>query len=198
MLFSMPNMKELLVRKYPYALNFEHTYFISEPYVEFILKKYSFEMISKEYFEDHSIFYCAKKTNVIEEASFSEFSTMWNLYEENLKLFKEYVQYYQERVKNLNQKIFSSDEPVYVFGAHVNTQMLINFGLYVEKIKGILDNDILKQGHRLYGTRLNVMSPNVLRQESKPMVILIMGAYNQEIRADILGNINADTEFVEQ
>lgn len=197
MLFSMPNMEELLKKKYPYALNFEHTYYISEPYVDLILKKYGFKLIQKEYFEDHSIFYCTQKTDIMDKNPFSNQLMMRNLYEKNQMLFHDYIRYYQERVKDLNQKIFSCNRQIYVFGAHVNTQLLINFGLFIEKIKGVLDNDILKQGHRLYGTKLNVLSPSVLAQESKPVVILVMGAYNREIKEDILRNINADAEFVE-
>ena len=49
---------------------------------------------------------------------------------------------------------------------------------------------------RLYGTDLMVESPEVLRDVSAPVVILKAGIYNNEIKNDILDNINPDTVFL--
>ena len=59
----MPNLNEMLQRKYTNCLNFEHTIFLNEEYLEFILNKYNFEIVKKQKFkDDHSIFYsCIKK-----------------------------------------------------------------------------------------------------------------------------------------
>jgi SAM-dependent methyltransferase len=62
LIFSLPNMEQMLKRKYTNCINFEHTVFITEPYVEHLLSKHGFRQISKEYFkEDHSIFYAYVK-----------------------------------------------------------------------------------------------------------------------------------------
>ena len=51
-------MEEMLKRKYTNCLNFEHTVFITEPYVDYLLSKNGFKLIDKEYFkEDHSILF---------------------------------------------------------------------------------------------------------------------------------------------
>ena len=36
LIFSLPNMEEMLKRKYTNCLNFEHTFFITEPYIEYL------------------------------------------------------------------------------------------------------------------------------------------------------------------
>ena len=61
-IFSVPNINEMIKRKYTNGLNFEHTYFLTEEFIDFFLKSSGFELIKKDYFlEDHSIFICAKK-----------------------------------------------------------------------------------------------------------------------------------------
>ena len=69
LIFSVPNLNEMLQRKYTNCLNFEHTIFLNEEYLEFILNKYNFEIVKKQKFkDDHSIFYsCIKKTNSSKE-----------------------------------------------------------------------------------------------------------------------------------
>jgi len=42
-----------------------------------------------------------------------------------------------------------------------------------------------------------VSSPKILREVDNPTVVLKAGVYNDEIRNDILENINADATFLE-
>jgi len=88
-------------------------------------------------------------------------------------------------------------QPIYLFGAHVFAQYLIEMGLNTDKIVCLLDNDPQKHGKRLYGTHLKVASPKVLHDVSDPMVILKAGVYNEEIKRDIWENINFTTRFLE-
>jgi len=60
----------------------------------------------------------------------------------------------------------------------------------------LLDNDPQKHGKRLYGTHLKVASPKVLQDVSSPMVILKAGVYNEEIKRDIMENINDRVIFI--
>ena len=99
---------------------------------------------------------------------------------------------------DLNEKIDSlSGQHLYLFGAHVFAQYLISFGLKTEKIICLLDNDSNKQGKRLYGTSLQVASPKILRGVTNPVVILKAGVYNDEIKQQILGEINENVDFWE-
>jgi hypothetical protein len=109
------------------------------------------------------------------------------------------VQYHEQLIQDLNEKINDQlkDRSLYLFGAHVFAQYLIQFGLNTEKIVFLLDNDPNKQGKRLYGTSLQVASPKILSSVTNPVVILKAGVYNQEIKSDILNNINSDTIFWE-
>ena len=193
LVFSLPNMQVMLERKYTNCINFEHTVFLTEPYVEYLLAKHGFKLLAKEYFmEDHSIFYAAVRDPSVEPIALPP-----GLYEKNKKLYLDYVNYHNELIGELNQKIKNSGQPVYLFGAHVFAQYLIAFGLDTSRIISLLDNDPKKQGKRLYGTSLTVQSPKVLRDVKNPIVILKAGVYNQEIKDDILGNINSAVTFLE-
>lgn len=192
LIFSIPNMNEMLKRKYTNFLNFEHTYFLSEHYVEYFLASNGFKIIDKKYFkEDHSIFFEAVKDNSLTKNNINEVIT-----KNNKPLFLKYITYHLDLVKKINNFIKVQQNPVYLFGAHVFAQYLISFGLDTSKIKYLLDNDPNKQNKRLYGTKLEVRSPKVLSKDTNPIVILKAGVYNEEIKKDILEDINSNTKFI--
>ncbi len=193
LIFSIPNMKVMMEHKYTNCINFEHTIFLTEPYIEYLLAKHGFKIDKKEYFmADHSIFYAC-----IKDLSVKPIELNNKLYKENKKLYLNYITYHEKLINDLNKKIETSYEKIYIFGAHVFTQYLIAFGLNTNKIICLLDNDINKQGKRLYGTNMKVESPKVLKKIKNPIVILKAGVYNGEIKKDILNNINANTKFWE-
>jgi hypothetical protein len=190
LIFSLPNMQTMLEKNYTNCLNFEHTVFLTEPYVEHLLARHGFMLLFKEYFkDDHSIFYSVVRDSEVKEVPLSKM-----LYEKNKTLFNKYVQHHDELVADLNLKMRNIHRPIYLFGAHVFAQHLIAMGLNTDQIICVLDNDSKKQGGRLYGTNLNVASPIILSSISNPVVILKAGIYNEEIKTNIL-NINKDTEF---
>jgi hypothetical protein len=193
LVFSIPNMQAMLERKYTNCVNFEHTVFLTEPYIEYLLAQTGFKLVAKEYFmDDHSIFY-----STLLDGEFEPTPLPQGLYEKNKTLYMEYVDYHRTLISDLNQKISETTLPVYLFGAHVFAQHLLEMGLNTSKIVSLLDNDPNKQGRRLYGTGLNVVSPKVLSNVENPIVILKAGVYNDEIKKDILDHINKSTKFLE-
>jgi hypothetical protein len=142
--------------------------------------------------EDHSIFYSVEKR---EKNSLFKLTDK-NLYLKNKKLFVDFLNFHKDLIDNLNKKIDENKNEIYLFGAHIFSQFLINFGLKQDKISAILDNDKSKQLKRLYGTTLEVDSPKILKDRKNPTVILRAGVYNEEIKKDILTNINSDTIFI--
>jgi len=193
LLFSIPNLNMWMKKKYTNCLNFEHTVFLSEPYVDYLLAKHGFRILQKEFFhEDHSIFYAAVRDKQVQPIPLEE-----NLYATHKQLFTSYVAYHQQLVADINRQLASNPEGAFLFGAHVFAQYLIAFGLDTRRIVSILDNDPNKQGKRLYGTHLMVQSPKILANLPSPKVVLKAGVYNQEIKADILGAINETVIFIE-
>lgn len=190
--FSIPNMEEMLRRKYTNCINFEHTVLLTEPFVEYLLSNNGFEIVQKQKFQDdHSLFFHAIRNSKVNARELEG-----GLYKEYHDLYTDYIDYHKELVSSLNIRIESLETPTYLFGAHVFTQYLIAFGLDTTRIVGILDNDPSKQGRRLYGTDLNVYSPSVLKEAGNVNVVLKAGVYCDEIRADINNNYNQTCNFL--
>lgn len=192
-IFSIPNMNVMLNEKHGNMLNFEHTVCLQEDYIEYLLIKNSFKILEKQYFKnDHSIFYMTEKSNeqydIIDKIHF---------YEQNKQKLNNYINHFLSFSSDINKKISESRSKIYLFGAHITSQFLISMGLNTENIFSIIDNDHIKQEKRLYGTNLTVKSPKILSSEKDPMVILVPGAYNNEIKKDIISNINRNTIFIE-
>jgi hypothetical protein len=180
----------MLKNNFTNCLDFEHTVFITEYFTDYILSKCGFKILEKEYYGNpHSIFYATEK--VVE----SQIVELENKYNEYKEVFQNFVKYHQDLVKELNEKIEQEKRPVHLFGAHIFSQYLLNFGLRTDKITSILDNSSLKQGKRLYGTNFLVESAKILREKQGAVVILKAGIYNNEIKKDILENINANVIF---
>jgi hypothetical protein len=193
LIFTLPHMQIMLERCYTNCINFEHTVFLTEPYIEYLLSKFGFKLLTKEYFlDDHSIFYAA-----VRDPSVVAQPLPTDLYQKNKQLYQAYVDYHDALIADLNDRVGSTQQPVYLFGAHVFAQYLLAFGLKTDKIISLLDNDPKKQVRRLYGTHLRVQSPAALRHDPNPVVILKAGVYNAEIKKDILENINPNTVFFE-
>jgi hypothetical protein len=193
MIFSVPNLSEWLLKKYTNCINFEHSIFLTEPYVDYLLAKHGFRVEEKVYYSDgHSIFYAAIRDDSVEPIQLDS-----QLYDLNKKLYSDFVEYHSRLIHDLHGRLKGISNPVYLFGAHVFAQYLIAFGLETSKVVCLLDNDKSKQGKRLYGTSLFVRSPEILREIDNPVVILKAGVYNEEIKKDILENINKSTIFFE-
>jgi predicted SAM-dependent methyltransferase len=194
LLFSVPNMQEMIKRKYSNCVNFEHTILLTEEYIEYMLADQGFHVVEKKYFqEDHSIFYAAEKKTDVAKLKLSE-----ELYMKYKTLFLNYVSFHENLVKEINAQIAALEHgsSVFLFGAHIFSQYLLSFGINSSRIVALLDNDKQKTGKRLYGTNLQVLLPEILRHEHRPTVILRAGAYDNEIKKDILENINPNTLFI--
>ena len=189
--FGYPNLEYFFSNKHTNAINFEHTLLMTDYFVEFFLKKTGFKLLKKENFKNHSFFYSVQKSafdkiDKPDKNNYLKFKTMFN----------DFINHHEKMIKKLYYEIDNHDGEIFLFGAHIFSQYLIGFGLSVEKINSILDNSPIKIGKRLYGTELMVQSPQCLSKFEKPLVILKAGVYNDEIKTDILTNINSKTKFI--
>ena len=191
-LFSVPNLSYFIERKYTNGLNFEHTLFLTEDIIDNLLIESGFKVVEKKYHNGlPCIFYACKKSKPNKVKWDSSF------YEKNKKIFLEFVDYHKRDVDSINYKIDSFDGDIFLFGAHIFSQFLIFNGLKSDRIKFILDNSKMKQDNRLYGTNFLVKSPQILKDVENSAVILKAGIYNDEIKSDIMNNINGNVKFWE-
>ncbi|MFC1775260.1 methyltransferase domain-containing protein [Patescibacteria group bacterium] len=191
-IFTFPNMLSMFEKKYTSCLNFEHSVFLTESVTDYIIQRAGFKILEKQYYKDsHSIFYVTEKVG-----NFLDDLEIESKYDEYRKLFMDFINYHTDMINDLNKKITSSQNDTYLFGAHIFSQYLIGFGLDTNLILSVLDNSPNKQGKRLYGTDLKVESPKVLAGKGPVNIILKAGIYNDEIKKDILENINSEVIFL--
>ena len=192
-IFGYPNLEYFFLNKHTNAINFEHTMLMTDYYVDYFLNKTGFKILKKESFGNHSFFYSVQKVNNTELELNISFVSQYKKYK---KMFEDFISYHEDMIEEINLKTRSHDGDIYLFGAHIFSQYLISFGLSTKRVISILDNSPIKIGKRLYGTNLKVNSPKILSKSSNPMVILKAGVYNDEIKKDIIENINPNTSFI--
>ena len=189
-IFSIPNLLYFIKKKFTNGLNFEHTVFLTEKIVDNILNTVGFEIVKKHYYHEFPcIFYVTKKSEP-KEVTYSK-----SIYQENKKVFLDYVDGQFEDIKKLNDKISKFDGEIFLFGGHIWAHYLIFNGLRVDKISCLLDNSKMKQGKRLYGTSLKVKSPKILKGRENVAVIVKAAQHSREIKDDIYNNINNKVIF---
>ena len=193
LIFSVPHMRVMLERKFTNCLNFEHTVYLTDYYIEYLLAQHGFRLEAREYFgEDHSIFYAAVRDEAVPPLALG---VDW--YQHNRTLFLDYIAFHQQLISDINLRLQSlPDADIFLFGAHVQSQYLIGFGLDISRFKAVLDNDRNKTGLRLSGTPLTVQLPEILADCSVPIVIIRAGTFASEVKAQIR-RINPATEFIE-
>ena len=186
--FIAPNLQSTFAKKYTNALNFEHNFYITEPFIDTILHNNGFEIIRKVMYLDHSILYFTQisqlsTSNPNSNSNIKPFPNLYSVYKSHLD---EFFKYHQTLVHRINKSVQKVQLPIYLYGAHIFSQYLIAFGLKVDKIKCILDNSPQKQQKRLYGTSLRVFDPSCIVNDTDGCIVILKAAsYQEEIRKQL-------------
>lgn len=180
MIFGVPNMEHIGKNEIAPCLGifFEHTIFLNQENISYLLKKNGFQILQIVYHESHSLLYHVKKVNNFQNEKVVVFNYGKQFFI-TLDKYKKFVDSCNDFLENKQNK------SVYIFGASYNTQFLLSLGLNVDKIDGIIDNCFDKHGHFLYGYNLQIFPPNILIGRDS-CVILKNGYYSDEIRNQLL------------
>ena len=165
-IFTLPNFKKYAQNNYSATLMFEHPHYLTEEYLSYILSLTGWRIIEKKYYKDHSIFFSTEPAEETEVESKFDFSS-------DIINFLDYIKDRAESIKKFDK--------FYVFGAHFTYYYLLNMGISESQIIAVVDNDISKQGRRMYGTNTKVIGPSEIIPGSK--IIVEMGPYNDEIKS---------------
>lgn len=186
MIISAPIIDKMLEDGYTNAMNFEHTYCLSKTLLHKMLNEAQMQIIDEYDFSRHCVFVAARKVSKATKTDSKLFDK---------EHFDKFVEYHKTEIQKINS-LLAHPKETFVFGAHIFTQFLLKNGLDESSVFCVLDNDVGKQEQRLYGTGLNVYSPKILKEYDFPTVILKAGQYTEEIKSDILENINPNTRFI--
>jgi predicted SAM-dependent methyltransferase len=189
MIFGVPNMQYLSNKTLFLGLCFEHTIFLNNENIIYLLNKNGFEVVEIMNFENHSTIYHTRKSN-IKINNILKITNYSNIFYKVIDEYKLFIEKCNSTIiNNINKDIF-------IFGASYNTQILLHIGINLDKIKGILDNSIEKQNKYLYGTKLKIYNPEILKNKKNIIVIIRNGYYNEEIILQ-LNHINNNLIIIE-
>jgi hypothetical protein len=173
--------------KFTNGLNFEHTYQIDPEYLERLMTECGFRLVDREDFNDYNPMMVFEKSHVFSAPSVSGFEPpkMEQRYGDNKKIFLALVKYHKKNAENINRQI-KGHKNAYLFGCHVFSQYLLEFGVDIRLLKGIIDNDPSKQGDVLYGTDLLTYPSIVVKGMDDVAVVVQAGIYTDEITHKLL------------
>lgn len=178
---SVPNLHAYSFNTLFLGLHFEHTYFINESNTIYLFNSCNLEVINKQYYKTHSIFYHLKKTKNSKQISLDiikEYNLGYKV------LFMNKIDEIKNTIDIINIQIHDKQN-VYIFGCHSNTQSMLYFGLNIKHINVILDNDPVKWDKKLYGYSLICKDPKIIKNDQQPIVICNVGVYTNEIKKQL-------------
>jgi SAM-dependent methyltransferase len=173
-IFSFPNITNIIRDKFTNGLNFEHTYSINPEYLNFMMGECGFNLTQLKRFNNYNLFMAFKKRSKIKQEPIP------TGYSSNMEIWEEFISHHERNCKYLKEQIYKYKNK-FLFGCHVFSQYLLYFGLNDIDFLGIIDNDIMKQNHNLYGTNLKVYDSGVVENLSDVAVIVQAGVYTEEI-----------------
>ena len=186
--FSVPNMSEMLKLGQANAVNFEHPYYYDNNLLKVMLESNGFKIIkTKKFLKNHSVMYVTKKTNIFKKNKYSK-------YFKNKKIFTDLHSTWIKDKEKI-ESFLKNKKKVFVFGAHIFSQVILHLLKDKKDISGVLDNDKNKINKYLYGFDLRVYKPDVLKKYKEPYVYMRVGAYAKEIKKQIL-SLNNKTRFI--
>lgn len=163
---SIPNLEYLLDNERPFVIHNEHTFYIDYNYINYMFSKYGYTISKFNKFKSHSLFIKFTYTNC-----------------NPLQLIKNETisRKYIDIMNNLNFKINIPKNSYIVPGGYLG-QLLFTLAK-PESIYGFIDNDITKQGRRVYGTPLYTYSFDILKKhkDDNINIYIISSPYNDEI-----------------
>jgi hypothetical protein len=111
-ILAFPDIERFMKRKYTNAMNFEHTFFLSEYVSDYLFTKAGFKIIDKTRYHDYDLFYTLEK---VEDKDLPEIIDFDNKYDTYKKNFLEFLSYHEELIKKFNQKMENYDGEIYLF-----------------------------------------------------------------------------------
>ena len=193
--FSVPNLFELARAGAP-CLHFEHTMMLSEGWVDWLLTRHGFQIVSKTPFGGrHSIFYVSKLVSK-GEGPIGRLSDPPNYFREARMIARRWHDDLMADAAAAAAQLSPDRSLNFLYAAHVGSQFLLAAGLPASSFACVLDNNFEKVDARLYGTSLWVRAPAAIAGLRSPRVVLRQGSYNHEI-GEQLRRINPSVIIIE-
>jgi len=173
---SIPNMDHLYVSKNISILHNEHTFFVGDTEIRYLFSRYGYSCATCYSFKMHSLFYhFVYDTNTIP-------LSLLNSAQRSIDI-KGVLSDFELSIKRV-----VIEHPCFICPAgHYGQKIFYYLQHYYKSIIGFIDNDLSKQGKRVYGTHAFVYSPDILikYKDSTIHIIMYAGPYTNEIKEQL-------------
>ncbi len=183
---ATPNISESFENLHLNAFTIDHLNYYTPYTLGKLAKVYGLNLVDYYQYKDHGMYLkFSKKDN--------QYLSTFDSVDLKEKFYK-YKKEIRKFVKHLNKSI--GDSPFYLFGGSSFSITFIRHmsEIQVNNLKYILDNEATKENRRLGGGEFIVKNPNIIKSDLRPIVVIYMGAYSNEIIKQ-LKSINQNVEI---
>jgi len=172
---SIPNMNQLCLSENISIIHNEHTFFVGDSEIKYMFSRFGYSCEASYDFKTHSRFYHFIYNNIPPISFISNIDTATTIVN--------VLSNYEKKMKDIY-----IDTPCFICPAgHYGQKIYYYLKRFTHLIKGFIDNDISKQGLRVYGTDAYVYSPDILTkyQDTTIHILLYAGPYTDELKAQL-------------
>lgn len=167
-----PDFEAYVKKGIRHVLNVEHTYYVSNNFLESVFKRYGFHAQEVIKYDDHSvIFYFQRGPQLTDEII--DANAFDDVYQ-----FLDDINY---TVRKFNKVIEEAEGEVFIFPASCHSITLTKFGLNYKKLAGALDNSKRKVNKKIYGVEIPIFPFDHLLDKPNATVLLSGGVFNKEV-----------------
>lgn len=178
-----PDLEYYINNNVLHVLNTEHIYYVDNDFLIKIIESYGFDLIEKEYYNNHSVLFYFKREQFIKKKSINFINTNYSLDLYYNNIFKNI-----KSCTNLLNTYYNCKK--YIWPASIHSLYLFIFGLNEKLLDGVLDNSLNKIGKKLYGINLEIFSFEKIINDNNENTVIILngGVFNIEVESKIINS----------
>ncbi len=189
-IIAWPELEDWILKGQAGALNFEHGIYASVASLRALFNEFGWKLLGQSRWDENDTCFLALGRGTDQSVFASPDRTSG-------EAISRYFARFAVQAAQLSS-LLRADCDAYLMPASIYAQALLAAGLPQGRFACLVDNSPVKQGRRLFGTRLFVKAPEeVLSGARNPMVVLNGGAHETEM-AHGLRRIRADVRVVRQ
>jgi len=169
---SIPYLEKYIENNFINVLNIEHTYYYEKKHIIYYFSKFKYKLSYYHDYEDHSQFFIFNYDKNIEVIQLNKYNII-------SKIDKYFL-----NINNLVIKInncLNKYDNCCLFPCNHYIHFLILFGLKIERINYLYDNNIDKNNKYLYGTKLMCKNLSFFVENNSYIIILAGSVYNKDL-----------------
>lgn len=179
-----PDLEYYINNDVLHLLNIEHTYYLDNDFLVKLLSVYGFDLVEKKNHKNHSVLFYFKRNRIVD--CFDNIKINFVNKNYNIDLYFNNI---LSKINKFNKIIDNNpNKDIYIWPSSIHSIYLCIFGLKYQKLKGFLDNSLIKIDKKIYGIDLPILSFTETLKNKENIILINGGIFNQEIKSNINNN----------